>query len=189
MDYRLSKLLEENKDVWKTESELYAWIRGGIRLGLWNKSPIKIKYINKHRIRIPNPNPRGRVAEVWGGECNVCNKLFVQSDLQVDHVLGGNYSIKAISDIQEFVESVSIVLDNELQFVCKPCHGVLSYAAKQGVSFEKARAIKLAIEYEKAKQVEYVLQQAFGLKIDQQPKTKAARRKLLEEKLYEQSQT
>lgn len=189
MNYRLSKLLEENKDVWKTESELYAWIRGGIRLGLWNKSPIKIKYINKHRIRIPNPNPRGRVAEVWGGECNVCKKLFVQSEVQVDHREGGNYSIKSVSDIQEFVESVSLVLESELQLVCKPCHSVLSYAAKQGVSFEKARAIKLAIQYEKDGQVEYVLQQAFGLKIDQQPKTKANRRKLLEEKLYEQSQS
>lgn len=189
MDCRLSKLLEENKDVWRTESEFYAWIRGGLRLGLWNKSPIKIKYINKHRVRIPNPNPRGRVAEVWGGECNVCKQLHVQTNLQVDHCEGGNYSIKSVRDIQEFVENIALVLENELQLVCKLCHGVLSYAAKQGISFERAKAIKQAIQYEKDRQVEHVLWTMFNIGANNQPRTKAARRKLLEDKLYEHNRT
>lgn len=72
---KLLRVLNKYPHIWKTESSLMSYIRGGIRRNLWNRSPIKIEFIKNNRIRIPNPNPRGKVKEVWGayvalGQCH-----------------------------------------------------------------------------------------------------------------------
>lgn len=54
----------QHPSIWKTKSSFFSWLRGGIRRSLWNKSPIKLEYIKKHRKRIPNPNPKGKVETV-----------------------------------------------------------------------------------------------------------------------------
>ena len=45
--------------------------------------------------------------------------LFVQSKLAVDHIREFSASLKDIKDIQTFVELISIVTEDDLQFVCK----------------------------------------------------------------------
>lgn len=142
--------------TWKTKSAFLSWIRGGIRRSLWNRSPIKINFINKHRIRIKNPNPRGKVAQVWGAKCSQCKKNFPIAQVDVDHKVG-NHSLLEIEDIQKFVEGIVLVSEDDLQFCCKECHKAKTHAEKQGISFEAAVIEKEVIAIIKAKKDKEVL--------------------------------
>ena len=59
-------LWERYPHIWKTESTFLSWIRGNVRRNLWSRHPVKIEFIKNNRIRIPNPNPKGKAKEVWG---------------------------------------------------------------------------------------------------------------------------
>lgn len=138
-------------DIWKTQAAFMSWCRGGIRRSLWNKSPIKINFIKKHRIRIPNPKKTKRSpAEVWGAKCALCSKLFVLKDIQVDHKVG-NHSLTEISDIQSFIESIVMVEEQDLQLICKGCHKIKTHSERMGINFEDAEREKKIIAYMKLK--------------------------------------
>ncbi len=121
---KVEKLLEENSDVWKSKASLMSYIRGGIRRSLWNRHPSKTKLIKDKRFQIPNPNPNGKKPTVWGGECEICNNLFVEKELQVDHIRDQGSSLKEISDIQQFIEDIVVVTRDDLRWVCKGCHEI-----------------------------------------------------------------
>lgn len=149
---KIKEIIVENSDVWKTESAFMSYIRGGIRRGLWNKHPLKLKLINSKRIQIPNPNPKGKKPTVWGGCCEICNNLFPSSEMQVDHKREKGSSLKEISDIQQFVEDMVVITQNDLRWVCKGCHDVISHSQKKGITFEQAKVEKQALEIIKQKQ-------------------------------------
>ena len=173
---KLQQMLEKYPHIWKTKASLMSYLRGGLRRSCWMKHPVKLEFIKNNRERIPNPNPRGKVPEVWGGRCNVCKDLFVQSKLAVDHVREFSASLKDIEDIQTFVELISLVIEDDLQFVCKDCHDNISYSQKQGCSFEEARVRKQHILIDKEKRVLEELKQR-GVLVP--PKTKVAQNALL----------
>ena len=137
-DKKLDEILEQYPHIWKSKSAFMSYLRGGVRRACWMKHPVKLEFIKNNRERIPNPNPRGKVTEVWGGRCNVCKNLFVQSKLSVDHVREYSATLKNIDDIQKFVELISLVTEDDLQLVCKDCHDTISYSQKQGCSFQEA---------------------------------------------------
>ena len=136
--------------IWKTKAAFFSYIRGGIRRSLWNRAPQKIEYINKHRKRIKNPNPKGRVAEVWGGICALCGGEFPQNMLEVDHRVGNN-SLKDFDDILPFILAISCVSEDDLQMVCKPCHRIKNLSESKGISFDEALAMKETIRILKEK--------------------------------------
>ena len=139
---KLRQMLDKYPHIWKTKASLMSYLRGGLRRSCWLKHPVKLEFIKNNRERIPNPNPRGKVDTVWGGRCNVCKNLFVQSKLAVDHIREFSASLKDIEDIQIFVELITLVTEDDLQFVCKDCHENISYSQKHGCSFEEARVRK-----------------------------------------------
>lgn len=175
-EIKLQQMLEKYPHIWKTKASLMSYLRGGLRRSCWMKHPVKLEFIKNNRERIPNPNPRGKVPEVWGGRCNVCKDLFVQSKLAVDHVREFSASLKDIKDIQTFVELITLVTEDDLQFVCKDCHDNISYSQKQGCSFEEARVRKQHILIDKEKRVLEELRQR-GVLVP--PKTKVAQNALL----------
>lgn len=130
--------------IWKTKAAFLSFIRGGIRRALWNRSPIKLEFIKKYRKRIKNPNPKGKVAEVWGGTCSLCNKDFPTQQLNVDHKIGNN-SLKELGELQTFIESIVLVQESDLQFVCLPCHKIKNLQERTGVDFESAKITKEVI--------------------------------------------
>lgn len=136
--------------IWKTKASFFSWLRGGIRRSLWNRSPIKISFINKHRKRIPNPNPKGKVKEVWGATCAICKQDFPINFVDVDHCKG-NHSLLELSDIQTFIENIVLVAEDDLQFCCKNCHKIKTQSERKGISFEEARIEKEAIRICKEK--------------------------------------
>lgn len=130
--------------IWKTKASFMSWLRGGVRRSLWNRSPIKVQFINKNRKRIPNPNPKGRVAEVWGAQCAICGNDYPINFVDVDHCTG-NHSLNDLSDIQSFIENIVLVSEEDLQFACKDCHKIKNQSERKGISFEMARIEKEAI--------------------------------------------
>ena len=146
---KLEKMLSEMSHVWKTESSFMSWLRGGIRR-IWAKHPVKLDFIKQNRVKIPNPNPNGRVKTVWGGKCALTGEYFVLNELECDHKVG-NISLKSVEDIQSFVEGVLLVTADDLQLVSKEAHKIKSYAEKQGISFEEAKIEKEVIEIIKQK--------------------------------------
>lgn len=139
---KIDEILEKYPHIWKSKASFMAYLRGGVRRGVWLKHPVKLEFIKNNRERIPNPNPRGKVDTVWGGRCNACKNLFVQSKLAVDHIREFSASLKDVENIQTFVELITLVTEDDLQFVCKDCHDNISYSQKQGCSLEEARVRK-----------------------------------------------
>ena len=181
---KIKKILEENPEIWKTESAYFSYIRGCIRLA-WSKNPVKLKLLKKVKKQIPNPNygkHRNTKPTVMGGECEICKNDFPMKFLEVDHRYGGTYSLRSVEDIQGFFESVCIVSEDDLRVVCKGCHGCLTYAAKMNISFEQARIEKQFIQIKKDKNVLDKLR-LYG--VHSIPKLKKDQESLLRELLLE----
>ena len=158
VDAKLETILEKYPHIWKSKAAFMSYLRGGIRRAAWMKHPVKLEFIKSNRQRIPNPNPKGKAVEVWGGECNVCKNLFVQSQLAVDHIREFSATLKDIKDIQSFVELISLVTEDDLQFVCKDCHDTISYSQKHNCSFEESRVRKKHILIGKEKRLKEELE-------------------------------
>lgn len=143
----MSNMWEKYPKIWKTQSAYMSWVRGGIRRGLWNRHPIKIEFLKSKTIMIENTNPRSkaRFPEVKGCICEICLGKFKATECEVDHKTG-NYSLKNMDDLRSFIEGIIEVDMDDLQMVCKSCHKIKSYADKYEMSFEQAKATKLAIE-------------------------------------------
>lgn len=144
------KLWEIYPHIWSSESAYMSWLRGGLRRYLWSKNPVKLEFIKQNRIKIPNPNPRGKVKEVWGGVCALTGNIFPIGDMEVDHK-EGNHSLKTLDDLVPFVKGIVMITLDDLQLVSKKAHKIKSYAEKQGISFEEAKIEKEVIEIIKQK--------------------------------------
>lgn len=151
------------------------FVRGVLRRG-WSRHPVKLEYIKRNRIKVPNPNPNGRVEKVWGMECNMCKghfpmpvdkkvrkriedatgeKLVV---IEINHISeAGTMTCK--EDIGRFAANLLFVNLEDLEPLCQTCHGIVSYSQKEGVSIEEARATKKAIQIEKEKRVNESLEE------------------------------
>jgi len=136
--------------IWKSKSAFMAFVRGGIRKGLWNTNPIKIEFIknNRKRVNLGKITPKNPEGEVWGAQCSICKQDFKQAECQVDHV-DGNKSLKSMDDLLSFVEGMIIITDEDLALVCKPCHTIKTYSETHNISFELARITKQAIAFQK----------------------------------------
>lgn len=141
-------------------------------VGLWNRHPVKLKVLNKNRIKIDNPNPKGRVKQVWGAQCALCKQFHVIKDIQVDHVDGGDYSLKTVSDIQDFFENIVLVTEDDLRLLCKDCNSTCTYAKRHDISYEEAFCIKYVIKRIKEKTLnDFFIERSLDV-----PKNKAAAR-------------
>lgn len=168
--------------IWATQAAFMSWVRGGVRLGLWKKHPVKLEFLKASTTLIENTNPRSmkRFPMVKAVTCALCELVVKASEVEVDHI-HGNHSLKSMDDLRSFIESMIIVKMSDLQIACKPCHKIKSYSEREGITFEEARAIKKAIEICKSKQDKQFLIEK-GIK----PASSAAsRRKQVEQVLME----
>lgn len=186
IEEKVKLILRENPDIWKSESSYFSYLRGCIRLA-WMRNPVKLKFLAKAKKQIPNPNfgkPRNTKETVFGATCEICSGDYPMKEVEVDHISGGNYSLRSVADIQGFFESVCIVSESDLRIVCKKCHGCLTYAAKMGISFDEARVIKEIIDLQKeGKDTGKLLQ--LGITKSNIPTTKDKRRQLLTKLMLE----
>jgi len=132
---------------WGTENVFWTWMRGGLRRSLWMRHPVKLALLKEKRYRAPIGRG-GR--DVWALCCSICQTEQPQSGCEVDHIHEAG-SLKSVEDIQPFIERLAFVTPDDLRVVCKPCHKVLTYASRYGVSFEEAKKRKAEIAKRKRK--------------------------------------
>ena len=132
--------------IWPTKSKFMTWVRGGIRAGLWKKHPVKLEFLKHSTFLVTNTNPRSmtRFPKVKMVTCAYCTDNFKTTEVEVDHITG-NSSLRSMEDVQQFIEAMIMVTEDDLQILCKPCNKIKNYAEKEGISFDEARDIKLAI--------------------------------------------
>lgn len=138
------------KTPWKTKSAFFTYLRGCLRKA-WSTNPIKIQVLKNNRKQIPNPNPKGNKATVWGCTCSLCGLDHVMKDIQVDHITPAG-SLQCLEDVQGFVERLLYITESDLRVVCKSCNSLLAYADKHKISLEEAIIDKEVIRLIKAKQ-------------------------------------
>lgn len=178
----LKTFLSCTRHIFPTEAKFFAWVRSGLRQGIWNKHPTKMEVLNEQRRKIknPRPNPRKGAELVWGYSCNRCGGDFRSADVEVDHMVGEN-TLKNLDDLVAFFKKLVLVTPADLQILCKGCHGIKTYAERYGVSEVTAEASKLAIEAMKTDKYKHELVRLGVTKL----LTKAKAREVLVN-LYEQ---
>ena len=149
MSRSVKEVIECVPNVWKSEAAFWSYVKGGIRKGIWSRHPVKIAFIQKHRKRIPNPNPKGKSDTVWGCTCAICGVDKSQNLIEVDHKIDDAARLTKTEHLQRCFELLCLITFDDLQLVCKECHKIKSYADRQGISFEEARIEKQAIEFSK----------------------------------------
>lgn len=138
------KLIGEDK-TWKTKPKFWSWVRGGLRRALWNTHPSKIDLIKEKRFKAPlGVNDK----EVWCCTCTMCGDVKRQTECQVDHIVPAG-SLKSVKDLEPFITRLAFISPEDLRVVCKWCNSVLSYADRQGISFEEALEKKLKLKNKK----------------------------------------
>lgn len=158
--------------LWKTEASFWSYLRGGLRRGLWEKSPIKLDFKNKN-VSSPPEGYTGRAKT--GSYCALTGEWVGKSASEVDHK-EGNVSLLSEDDILDFIRHL-VPPPDSLQLVGKEAHKIKSYAERQGISFKESKATKKAIEIEKEKRVEETLK---GLGVTPASNAKLRRKQLVE---------
>lgn len=136
---------EEFPEIWPTKASYFSWLRGCLRRGIWEKSPVKLKFKNESCGPPPDSyTGKGRS----GANCALTGVWECKSRLEVDHKKGG-VSLNDWEDIPGFVAHLSRVSYRDLQLVTKHAHKIKSYAERKGISFEQAVIEKKVIEFTK----------------------------------------
>jgi hypothetical protein len=151
---------------WTSESQYWNWVRGVLRKGS-SRNPVKIEYVKKNRIRVPNPNPNGRNETVWGMKCVTCGGKFSNPvakatrdritaatgkplyTIEINHKKEAG-TLKTKQDLGEFAAKLLFVNFEDLEPQCQKCHRIISYSQREGISFEQAAIQKDVIEVMRA---------------------------------------
>lgn len=151
-DFDLELFLRNTKQHWSNEAKFRSWVRSGLRQAFWNEHPVKMEFLELHKMKIknPDPNPRKGAELIWGYECNICGcqmrrtpRKGEKKQFEVDHKTGEN-SFKGLEDLVQYFKKMVFVTSADLQILCKRCHGIKTYTERYGVSWNRAKAIKKA---------------------------------------------
>ena len=143
---------KEGKQVWKSKSEYFNWLRGNLRK-IWSDYPVR-KVWKKESLRPVTSKERlGKAfhpSTKSVGQCVMCKDWMAGSKLECDHKKPSN----GCSDWESVPSFVSYCVSEpatEFQLICKPCHRIKTYAERMGITFEEAKAAKKIIALMKDK--------------------------------------
>jgi hypothetical protein len=146
LEDRINKLMTNHPDLFPTEAKVWAYIRGALRRGLWEKSPLKFR-AKAANITPPPPDYKGKARK--GSICHLSGKWTGVSAAEVDH-LEGHKSLLCEADIIPYIIHL-LASDDELAYVDKEVHKIKSYADRMGITLEAAMIEKEAIRLQKEK--------------------------------------
>lgn len=145
LDDKIKQLMQEHPDLFPTEAKFWAYLRGALRRGLWEKSPMKHRYKATQML----PPPEGYTGRgKKGSECALEGDWTMTSKLEVDHK-DGNKSLRSEDDILPFIIHLLASNGDELQLVGKEAHRIKSYADRHGLTYEQAVREKEVIAFSK----------------------------------------
>jgi 5-methylcytosine-specific restriction endonuclease McrA len=125
------------------DKDLCQILRSNVRR-TWMMSPIRLLKLETTRIADMDTTTRTK----WLWECVSCNDKFKGPDVQVDHIVG-EHKLSSLAHIEQFARSILDVKLDDLQIMCKGCHGIKSYAEKHEMTFDDASIEKQVIAWQK----------------------------------------
>lgn len=78
-------------------------------------------------------------------KCEHCNKDFKMDDVEVNHKTTVGTLSRA--NIGEYVGNLLFVKADDLEILCKPCHAIVTYSERSGMSMEDSRVEKQVINF------------------------------------------
>lgn len=95
-----------------------------------------------------------KIRQVWACKCEICSGIKpmqnsdknkrTKTNFEVDHIIPAG-SFNDLEDLVGFFERLLFVTEDDLRILCKDCHRIITYAEKEGLSFEEAAITKEAI--------------------------------------------
>jgi hypothetical protein len=136
----LEEILDSNGKL--PENKQMQMLRGAIRQA-WMYHPVKLLKIEE----AAEPDYDESNRRKWKIQCAKCKRWFMKSQVEVDHIDGG-HSLKSMSDLLMFCHKILNVSTDDLQILCKGCHGIKTYQEKHvGMSWESASIEKRLIQW------------------------------------------
>jgi len=153
---RVRMLIEKHPDLFPTEAKFWSYLRGCLRRGLWEKSPMKFKYKESQM----GPPPAGYTGKGRKGTyCALTGVWTPTSKMEVDHT-EGHIPLTLEEHVIPYIIHLLSTGGDELQMVDKEAHKIKSYADRMGLTFEEATIEKDVIKFAKGTK----LQQSHTLK-------------------------
>lgn len=162
-----------------TEAKFVAWLQSAMR-SVWAKHPSKLTLIQNKRFALKvgtSPRP------IFHIHCYHCKGLFKLKDVEVNHKLQVGGLLK-LEDLPRFVNNLMLVQPEDLEILCKDCHGIITYMERYGVSRRDAIIEKKCIAFYKLSEEEQIAKCKLA-KISPIPKTKIGRKNSVREYLRE----
>lgn len=160
-------------DLFKDEKAFCQWLRSASRAA-WTKHPIRIRYIQERRQKLPvgkktKSNPEGMV---WACQCELCGEYTRKP--QTDHKIQCG-STGSVAEWLEWIEKLLILGFDDIQLLCKKCHDIKSYQDRTGLDWDSAKSKKDQIAFGKTDEAtQRKILQAAGI---EPSKTKSGRLK------------
>lgn len=95
-----------------------------------------------------------KIRQVWACKCEICSVIKpmqnsdknkrTKTNFETDHIIPAG-SFNDLEDLVGFFERLLFVTEDDLRILCKDCHRIITYAEKEGLSFEEAEITKEAI--------------------------------------------
>ena len=123
------------------EKPAVASLRSAIRQ-VWMRAPNKLAVLEQARVPDMNPDTRTK----WLFKCAICEGMFKQADVEVDHIEGNN-KFTEIADFQSYWDNVLNVPTSGLQVICVDEHRIKTYMEAAGCTWDEAVARKLIIKH------------------------------------------
>lgn len=122
------------------EKHTLSVVRSAIR-SAWMKSDVKLAFLYSRTIPDMDPSTRTK----WLFQCEICEKLYKENEVEVDHK-HGNHSFTKLSDFEGYFNNILMVSADDLQLLCKDipkknhtgCHSIKTLSEARGISFEEA---------------------------------------------------
>ena len=121
-----------NEDGSPQEKHVVAVVRSAIR-SAWMKSDVKLAYLYSKTI----PDMDDTTRTKWLVKCEICDKLFKLTDVQIDHKLG-NHSFTKVTDFENYFNNILMVGFDDLQILCEDDHLSKTLSEKLGITFQEA---------------------------------------------------
>lgn len=142
----------EGKQVWKSKSEYFQWLRGALRR-LWSDYPLRQVW-KKSQLRPVTEEEKASKAFHPStknvGQCYYCKKWFAGSKLEVDHKEDSD-GCKNYEEAEKFLWYCGGGTGEDWVLADKECHKLVTMMSRYGLTFEEAKATKKAILVEKVK--------------------------------------
>ena len=104
----------------------------------WMYSPTKLAFLLQSRI----PDMDNSTRTKWLQRCNICDNLFKEGDVNVDHVKGEK-QFTEWSEAKSYASSILDVAFSRLQILCIECHKSKSRCEALGIDWTTEEGWKL----------------------------------------------